>query len=404
MADIQRPTSEHYEISGGSSISHEDTSRQITKESKDRNTEPIERDDLSSTPPPPDRKIRSSSEQRNVSPSRRLLERYKFRSAAAQAVPTITTASPVKASATTLKYEAGRNSAFGETFDAGPSPTSPESIDEPQTPEADLSKEMHNISGVEFEMLNNKAKAADRPLAAAGDDSAAEHKRTTRSQTRRQERVDSHDTNVTTVDFPKRSGLHVSQGLSLRRTTEKELPRTPSPQSAAGAGGSLSPGEVSATPQNSPRAPPAPPPEQATGPKLPQLGLSSDTITGKGLLNFARKAKSTAGKNDQLATSIIPPPFSPSALPGHQWTSQLPSSSRPQEPWGWMKVWTCCSCGPDPYEYSKPEKPYDKPAETTMEQKVCSRLSCGHERCGSGCRVAPDRRFDQPGVFYSPGS
>ncbi|KAK5726916.1 hypothetical protein LTR15_002806 [Elasticomyces elasticus] len=68
---------------------------------------------------------------------------------------------------------------------------------------------------------------------------------------------------------------------------------------------------------------------------------------------------------------VSPPPYDPGAQSYYQWISSIGSTSRPSEPWGWTKRWTCCSCE----------------AHTIVEQSNCASLSCGHVRCGLMCKV-----------------
>lgn len=69
---------------------------------------------------------------------------------------------------------------------------------------------------------------------------------------------------------------------------------------------------------------------------------------------------------------VAPPVYSPIDMNSSHWLSPLSSTSRPREPWAWPKRWTCCKCE----------------AETIVEQKVCSKIRCGHVRCGDECRLA----------------
>ncbi|KAK5687116.1 hypothetical protein LTS10_001253 [Elasticomyces elasticus] len=68
---------------------------------------------------------------------------------------------------------------------------------------------------------------------------------------------------------------------------------------------------------------------------------------------------------------VSPPPYDPAAQSYYQWITSIGTTSRPSEPWGWTKRWTCCSCE----------------AHTIVEQTNCASLSCGHVRCGLMCKV-----------------
>ncbi|KAK5744988.1 hypothetical protein LTR17_001739 [Elasticomyces elasticus] len=68
---------------------------------------------------------------------------------------------------------------------------------------------------------------------------------------------------------------------------------------------------------------------------------------------------------------VSPPPYDPGAQSYYQWISSIGMTSRPSEPWGWTKRWTCCSCE----------------AHTIVEQSNCASLSCGHVRCELMCKV-----------------
>ncbi|WPH02999.1 Hypothetical protein R9X50_00587300 [Acrodontium crateriforme] len=62
---------------------------------------------------------------------------------------------------------------------------------------------------------------------------------------------------------------------------------------------------------------------------------------------------------------VQPPLHNAMMKPKWQWTSRMYHSSRPKIPFGWCKRWRCGDCK----------------AETIMEQRVCSRLTCLHRRC-----------------------
>ena len=391
------------EISAGESTSSlESMKSRLTQKQQSQQTVPNH--DLSTTPPPSDRKVKSSKEKlsRNVTPPQSLLDRYK--NCAAKAL--VTTSSPVKPAKTKDTYHTGKETAFSENFDDATTAALSDWVNVPDTPEREISRDTRVYNGVQFEMMGKKGKAGEAPVADASEEDFVYERRATRSQSRRQERADSQDLTTQSKDSTKNDSHLVPPSLTIRKTGEKETAHTPSPHAS-----DQGPDLVGPTPSNSPRnsaVPPQLPPlplversKDATS--SPNHPLSPDPIIGKPTFSLPHRRK----PSDPLASSqsgppspfgasttpVCPPPYNPSIASGYQWTSHLSSSSRPDDPWGWLKTWTCCRCARlDPTGR-------ERPAATMVEQKACSRLACGHTRCAMGCRIMRDSKYDVPGVY-----
>lgn len=261
-------------------------------------------------------------------------------------------------------------------------------------------------------MMGKKAKAGERPVSKDDEDDFVYARRTTRSHSRRQSRADSHDSNSNAKSSGKSDSL-VPPGLSIRKI-ERDSSRTPSPRTDARNTG-RTPGEVALTSANSPRysrnssVSPQPPtprladPSKSTIP-LASLSSSSNAVAGVPTFSIPQRRElsdplaplsSLTSLPSPFSIPVNPPRFDPSIAHGYQWTSHLSSTSRPLEPWGLLKAWICCKCEHlDPFGRNKP-------AQTMVEQKICARLACGHERCAYGCRMLKDPKFDSPGVFQT---
>ena len=391
-ADLKGTAGNHEDCSESHASSHENMKPKLT--TKEQEQRPIAHDDLSTTPPPPSRKLRSSSQEasRDVSPPQSLLDRYKNRAAKTST----TKISPVKPAKHEQAYKTGRDTAFSEDFDEEKSPRSSEWVDIPGTPERESAQATRVYDGVHFEMIGKKAKAGEAPLATkSSDEDFAYERRSTRSQTRRQQRADSHDSNIGPKESARSENL-VPPSLNIVKTGDQGIPRTPSPQT----------GHAAPTPSNSPRTLSTP---LRSSPSLlvdrskditplSRLSPSLDPSTGKPTFSIPSRNKtsnSSFTKHDVSSTPVKPPPFDPSITHGWQWASPLAATSRPSEPWGWLKVWTCCKC-----EHLDPSGRH-LPAQTMAEQSVCSRLTCGHKRCSLGCKLRRDARFDLPGPFQT---
>lgn len=357
-----------------------------------------------SSTPPPDRSLRCSkgSSSRNVSPSQSLLDRYETRSAGSPAASTTTNASASRPAKCKVTHSVGKDTAFTENFDVEAAATSSTSMEELIALEKAMDNEKQIFDGVEFEIVGGKGRAGEAPLVRSGEYTAGHAPRRTKSQARRQERADSHDATDDVKDSAK-SGSLVPPGLTIRKPDDKKLPRTPSPQTTANNSENFQPSAGAPTPTNSPNGKTAPSRPATlrelakTSVPLSRLPPSPDPVTGMPTFNLPKKSASASLSTNQSKASpapvpVFPPIFNGTLPPGYQWVSHLSSTSRPAEPWGWLKTWTCCQC----------QGERRGAAQTMVEQKVCSRLTCGHVRCVLGCRVLRDRTFDGPGVFAMP--
>ena len=342
----------------GTATDHEDsgssTSLRESKMSKlmqrEQEQQPPSQDDLSSMPPP-DRKLRSSSEKtsRNVSTSQSLIDRYKNRVGKASVKTSLTSVGSTQDGET---YKVGKNTIFGENFDDEASPIQADWVNAPGTlnNEKEVPQTTRVYKGVEFEMMGKKGEAAQAPVATGHEDGFVFERRTTRSQTRREQRADSHDANLASK-YPNQSEKLVPSKLTINKNGGYEMARTPSPRASPGSAvRSLS--QLTPTPSNSPRQLPDIPRQLSTrrtdrskdAIPLSRLSPSPDPITGMPMFNLSirSKASDSPTSNDKLsATPVIPPPFDPNVANGYQWASPLGSTSRPSEPWGRLKTWTC---------------------------------------------------------------
>ena len=200
------------------------------------------------------------------------------------------------------------------------------------------------------------------------------NKRQTRSESRRRERV--HVNRQHQEPKP----VDVPAGLTIRKVLEPDVN-----QQQESAGRSTDRGLSSTRYLPMPTDQVVPPPSQplersapASQAQLARLPASSSTLQR---LSSYRRSQQDKVTDSQISPMKVSPPRAPSSNvpPGYVWTSKQSSTSRPSEPWGWMKMWICCQCSHlDPFKAGEP-------AQTMIEQKVCSRLLCGHERCYLGC-------------------
>lgn len=222
---------------------------------------------------------------------------------------------------------------------------------------------------------------------------------------------------------------------------QKSQSLSPPTQSSSRAKHTRNPAIVNQAVANLLTAPRAPPPqdqasdsdpEAHTPPRIRQSLLGNTTTisstTGQ-YTSTPQKPKLKPNSNSPSnGTELTPPaikvhppiPF-PDVPAGYTFCSHLHGTSRPVEPWAWCKRWTCCACGPgdegDGGTFDVAAgRPGDgsgrqfvagfaekgegevggnvlfngrgeaRPAVTMAEQRVCSRLGCGHLRC-RGCWV-----------------
>lgn len=229
------------------------------------------------------------------------------------------------------------------------------------------------IDGVETEMFQGlqpgRAAAGSR-----GEASNDYDKRQTRSESRRHERVRSDRQH----QQPKL--VEVPAGLTIRKVLEPDVN-----QQQEIARGSTDRGLSSTrylpTPTDQVVPPPSQPLERSAPASQPQPSrLAASSVAPQRLSSYRRSQQDKVAGQEMSPMKVVPPTApSSNVLPGYVWTSKQSSTSRPSGPWGWMKMWTCCQCSHlDPFRAGEP-------AQTMIEQKVCSRLLCGHERCYLGC-------------------
>jgi hypothetical protein len=377
----------------GAENSSGDSKQQLTKDLQDE--QPLLQNDLSATAQPPVRKLRSSKDpSTTTSPSQSLLDRFQRREPKTS----------VKTAKTHTTYKVGKDTAFSEHFDDSSPRMSSEWIDVPGTPEVGSDEDIKVCDGVKFEMMGKKGQAAEAPNADKDDEAFVYERRATRSQSRRQQRADSADSNDDAKALMKESNL-VPPALTFKKINEMEASRTPSPNSAAG-NDARSPAQIAPTPANSPSTSATLPTpttlvvDRTKGKAEYRLSTTPHSVDSDKTITHCvgRKLPQPPANSDfaPIPTPVIPPIYNINIRPEHIWTSPLASSSRPEYPWGWMKKWSCCRCSHlDP-------SGRNRPSETMVEQKVCSRLRCQHVRCGMGCRMLRDFKFDNASSFMSP--
>lgn len=326
------------------------------------------------TLPSPEHKLRSTKDSRDTTPPQSLLNRYKSRDAKASVKTVKTTATP----------SAGKKTSFNEDFNDDSGTSSSEWVDVTGASEADSDKYVKVQDGLEFEMMGSKGQASEAPITQDEEDFVYE-RRSTRSQTRRQQRADSVDSTMSSNETKDKEITTVPQPLTVKKVSEQESTRTPYPPTEF----------VAPTPSNTPGARNKPPPntlmlDQSNGKAEYRLSTSPDPISSEKTVTqgLRRKLPLPPVNENAPPTTVTPPIYTNTVRAEQIWTSPLASTSRPEMPWGWLKTWTCCRCA-----HLDPNK-RDRPAETMVEQKVCSRLACGHVRCASGCRMMRDSRFD----------
>lgn len=353
--------------------------------SKDEDEIPLI-DALNASPPPPILNLRST-DAKDESPPQSLLDRYKNKNREA----------PPKMAKTHATRTDGKNTSFSEDFGDEFSAVASDWVDVPRTAEDGSNHEERVFDGVKFEMMGKKGQAAEAPKASADDDVFMYERRRTRSQTRRSQRADSADS-TDAAKVPADDDLLKPPGLTIKKINDMESSRTPSPQSTSEEDPSIA-GPVAPTPSNSPSAAQALAQMQNTllvdrtkkGAEY-RLSNSPDPLAKaekpvyRGLRRKLPEPPTEEPQVNHPPTLVIPPTYSPGILTTHVWVSPLASSSRPDLPWCWMKKWVCCRCAHlDPNGVGRA-------AETMVEQKVCSRLTCQHVRCTRGCKMTRDAK------------
>lgn len=347
-----------------------------------------------STPPPPAPKLMlpTKPEKLRCSPSRSLLHRYKGRApgkneAAMPAHSDDRMTAPDLSKVTTRSR--GKTAAFTENFQHSKSAI--ELTTPPKAFTTSLGKStIRTVGGVDFEMMNAsqplRSRSAEPPRGRSIEENDNEknsfefrRRRGTRSQSRKEERSDStvggidDDTTKarpTTTTEPPASKTTPPRGrLTLKKKTYSDPPvvlKARIPRVTRSTAGNPA--------KNGPLT---------SNPTHPVDSSSDDSESDDSDCNFildspiGRLGISTE-KSDQpiQPTRVFPPIHYGSILPGLIWASPLSGTSRPESPWLWCKRWTCCVCQ----------------ASTIVEQHVCARLTCGHQRCGNQCKVARNSR------------
>lgn len=348
------------------------------------------KEDLTPTPPPPVYLTAPKPDQvTRRSPSKSLLDRYKRRAPAASAA---TMSNPDERSLRSRNKIA----AFTEVFESSQDTTLPAETTREDAPPPPTKPTIRTVEGVDFEMIQStqpsktahqRSRSADPPRSAIFEPDAGDslhHPRTTRSQSRREQRSDSAvSENTEPVEGPSKTKSNSPSKAEsttdspnitprTRATLKKKTPDPPTP---------TRPRIPRATPTAGSQ--PSPRRNRLTRPKSTSSisdsngsssSSDSDAPTEHPLLS---RDKQRAQPHRFLnPIKVLPPPINAHLLPGLVWASPLSGSSRPDVPWNWCKRWTCCRCD----------------SETIVEQAVCSRLICGHARCGQRCRVMRDRR------------
>ncbi|KAK4546580.1 hypothetical protein LTR36_001797 [Oleoguttula mirabilis] len=319
---------------------------------------------------------------RRVSPSNSILDRYKLRAPAAVA-PLVF---PAKVA---VDHKTGRNTAFSEIFDTAISPLAVY----PETAVRETADPIV-VRGDDFELLKGPKDGVERTRSSVevmqvmegiekmrigAGEAPAPRRRLTRSQARRDSRADSARAGVEQEMVDTKDS---ATDLAVRKSSKSgrtELPRTPPTKNQT-----LRPDTmVGATPVNSPCDPSA---QHLVsfckkGTSITDDFPSPDAISPDPLATSSEYTESPSPaatetclrdfSNASGAVTVMPPRYDPTRIPLHQWISTLGTNSRPEQPWGWMKVWTCCHCR----------------AQTMLEQRDCARLECGHTRCHASCKV-----------------
>lgn len=382
-------------------------------------------------PAPPAVKIKANEEAaRKVSPSKTLLHRYKTRSATSLPASPPTTIRIPPASPqgdTDTGSPSPKGTTFRPDFDHKTDPLANAAnsanakvigkgkgrarADDEVPSQSDL--EMKRKADFEMEQNRNEENISPTTRSKTPDEQL-KSRRKTRSFARRQERADSQqDSQVASKDFADRSLGHADlpSGLTIRKNAasrspspsssksksadaEKEAISTPLPDSSdlptsPPTTESGDPIQRPATPTGSDSGSPKPaiPPRSPKRDRIPSVKIDAaqdliiEDTTSNSRPPLSKPLSPTVPKDSPVA--VRPPLYDASKPALYQWGSDLGSSSRPPSPWMSSKRWTCCQCQ----------------GQTIVEQTVCSRLTCVHDRCPSRCRVERSDREKSPFQF-----
>ncbi|KAK0944780.1 hypothetical protein LTR29_003793 [Friedmanniomyces endolithicus] len=368
---------------------------------------PIAFGDLSGTPPPPPPSGDSSI--RGASPLRSIMHRYKLRTPAAVA-PQVMTGKQQSQSTNDTNTDAG----ISEEDNDDPAPSASDPNTEPTTTIREnvytvqiCGEDRESLTASTTRPTGKRTKSAEtspNAITKAGEQllgiTPAE-KRRTRSQERRQQRVDSGAgvQEAEVVEYTKPQGM--PKGLTIRKKSAAS--RTPSLQLDGATEQKIDHASPGVSPTTSPNfsrprlqttqqlinfcrnsaSPPDgsivyPSPDHAPASAQDDLAISpcqpapSPDPLHPTSANFNFQFPPPNNPTDNNATVRVDPPrYDPTLLPAYQWTSYSDATSRPENPWSATKRWTCCYCH----------------AVTIVEQGNCARLGCSHVRCAEGCVV-----------------
>lgn len=351
--------------------------------------------DLTSTPPPPEHlTLPREPDKARCSPSKSLLERYKNRAPAALS-------SSLSVTGEKSSRSRNKNTRFTEDLNSDKRPLlQPDSEIGIAVPEPVKSKPtVRKVGGVNFEMLNTggseqpRSRSADPPRARSltvDDDDAHSRRRSTRSESRRRERSDSmvadeaeainnaSKTKDAESEVAKSDNESPRRRSTLRKQKKKDLLSRPKiPRTLRSSTSTSTPTRTSTKSRdrhdnnNNNSTTPIP---SASDESL------DDNASTRALISPSKKPLERRHLRPDIAPIKVLPPFpNDMQLPGLLWASPLSANSRPDSPWTWCKRWTCCRCD----------------GLTIVEQGVCSRLACGHVRCGDRCKAVRDCKLFQ---------
>ncbi|KAM0693308.1 hypothetical protein Q7P36_006561 [Cladosporium allicinum] len=422
---LSKRTSEATEVKSGSSTAA-NTALPLLAAITHLQPPSTSKEDLNITPPPPDDLMMPRTPEKARESPASLLERYKERTPIAKA-PAMPSPSEVLSMARSRIPNFPDN--FNENKDLPPTPIYPPSGIPTAT--APIKSTIRTVGGVDFQMVNAAQAAADvlqprssntEPAHAAGAESEDDgllgtRRRLTRSQSKKEERSDSTvgdvsqetlqaniDATLTADDDNgdgdddndyKEAQAADSETPPSRKVVKKKPSSNPSTPTKSRPKVSRFTRHLTAdrkrkeeeTISLAPKSPVLPTaddsnPDNLDNPNSPASSSSSSSSV-EFILDSSNIAQvgpaSPPGSNfEPLPTiRVIPPSVAliDQVLPGLLWASPLSATSRPALPWTWCKRWTCCRCA----------------AGTIVEQSVCSKLACGHHRCGGRCVVKEGR-------------
>lgn len=376
------------------------------------------KEDPNSTPPPPNHlMLPKTPDKAREPPSTSLLERYKERAPIAKA-PVMPTPSEV------LTMARSKIPAFSGDFDdikKGLPLTPTPSRSEIPTATAPIKSTIRTVSGVDFQMVNAAQDSAELSLSRTStaeparaevggnenDSLQGQRRYLTRSQSKKEERSDSTVGDIGSETLKAHSDAAViaddagdvkienedkeaqpaeSETPPARKVVKKKPSETSTPTKTKPKTSRFS--RLSSSKSKKEDKPPSPtlptPTSHTTETSNSSSSSSSSSVefileSSTAQVGPAHNYQANSDAIEPLPTTRVILPvvaFPDQVLPGMLWASSLSATSRPALPWTWCKRWTCCRCA----------------AGTIVEQSVCSKLACGHRRCGSRCVVSEGRR------------